>query len=74
MDRRGSSSSQASLSSSLPLAADGTATLDSPRMTGAGVSGRLSSTSGSAGIQGVIQGLQSKTDFEHSLDILNLFL
>ncbi|XP_025103982.1 nesprin-1-like isoform X4 [Pomacea canaliculata] len=62
MDRRGSSSSQASLSSSLPLAAEGTATLDSPRMTGAGVSGRLSSTSGSAGIQGVIQGLQNEQE------------
>ena len=62
MDRRESSSSQASLASSLTLGSEGMATPDSPRGVSPSVSGRLNSSSGATGIQGVIQGLQSESN------------
>ncbi|XP_076442566.1 muscle-specific protein 300 kDa-like isoform X3 [Babylonia areolata] len=62
MERPGSSSSQASLASSLTLGSEGRATPDTPRGVSPSVSGRLSSSSGGAGIQGVIQGLQNEQE------------
>ncbi|KAK7104412.1 hypothetical protein V1264_019133 [Littorina saxatilis] len=61
MDRRGSSSSHASLSSSLTFGSEGMATPDSPRgaSTSVNVRGSLNS---SLGIQGVIQGLQDEQE------------